>query len=140
MYYISQVAYDELVLDKYDRNTTELEKLIKRSFVHVQARFCHPSLGMKIQINIQDIVHMEGVHLPYKHGEELVPTFKTWYKKLLDDDEAGLVSFMLTGWAGGQSHVSGPCNFGADNRFNVHGASAYDLRSYRAILFASFVS
>ena len=140
MYYISQVAYDELVLDKYDRNTTEVEKLIKRIFVHVQARFCHPSLGMKIQINIQDIVHMEGVHLPYKHGEELVPTFKTWYKKLLDDDEAGLVSFMLTSCCGGgRSHYSGPCNFGSDERFNVHGAGG-NLRSYRGLLYASFVS
>ena len=46
--------YDDGLFEKYERNTTLLTNRIKAVFAHLKAQFCHPSLGTKININLQN--------------------------------------------------------------------------------------
>ena len=110
--------------------------------MHTQARYCHPSLGMKIHMNIQDVVLMEGVYMSMDNKS--FSTFGDWTKKLLDADTPGLVVFMLSSCCGGGvAQFSGPCNFGANNRWSSHGAIVMpgnNIRNYRSLLYAAHVT
>ena len=39
-----------------------VRKMIKQMFVHVAAQFCHPSLGTKIHLNVQNV--NQPIHMP----------------------------------------------------------------------------
>ena len=46
-----QIAYDELFYDSVGRDDSKAWKNIKKVLTHVQAAYCHASLGTKIHIN-----------------------------------------------------------------------------------------
>ena len=49
-----QIAYDELFYDSVGRDDSKAWKNIKKVLTHVQAAYCHASLGTKIHINYGD--------------------------------------------------------------------------------------
>ena len=53
-HYLFQAMYDDGLFEKFERNTTLLTNRIKAVFAHLKAQFCHPSLGTKININLQN--------------------------------------------------------------------------------------
>ena len=53
------VVYDDSILKKL-KSHEEVKKYRNKTLVHVQAKFCHPSLGAKIKIDVTDIKHMAG--------------------------------------------------------------------------------
>ena len=53
-HYLFQAMYDDGLFEKFERNTTLLSNRIKAVFAHLKAQFCHPSLGTKININLQN--------------------------------------------------------------------------------------
>ena len=104
--------------------------------MHVQTRYCHPSLGMKIHFNIQDIVYMEGEQdLSFGDGR-----LWEWSRKLLSDDGGDLVAFMFGACCGGGlARPASPCHPDKSSRWSVHGAGS-DLKSYKGLLYTAFVS
>ena len=49
----------------------------KRAMAHVQAAYCHPSLGMKVHINVQEVIYLEGVTQKYiQHDPDMVNAMK----------------------------------------------------------------
>ena len=53
-HYLFQAMYADGIFEEYERNTTLLTNRIKATFAHLKAQFCHPSLGTKFNINLQN--------------------------------------------------------------------------------------
>ena len=53
-----QIIYDELFFDSIGRDKTKAWRKIEQIFVHIQAAFCHASLGTKIHIDIGNSAHL----------------------------------------------------------------------------------
>ena len=46
--------YNDELFDVYERNLAAITNRFKAVFAHLKAAFCHPSLGSKVHINLQN--------------------------------------------------------------------------------------
>ena len=94
--------YEEALFDLFGRNSSSLIKRIKGAFAHVQAQFCHKSLGTKIHVNVQNAD--EPILLPTgtKQAEITVPTLKA-------DTSTHLMVVLAASTGGGFSNTGSPC-------------------------------
>ena len=99
------MAYTEFVFDDVGRNLTLAEINAKRAMAHVQTAFCHPSLGMKVHINVQDVIFLEGVTTPYiKHRTPSMGDLT----ESLNDEDTHIILYVMEGFAG-EAHAESPC-------------------------------
>ena len=129
-----QVAFDELQYNKLDRNFTLAESLIKRMVVHLQSHFCHPSLGTKMHINLQEVVFLEGIELTYiQYGNpgstNMANILRDETKKMLKaDDTTHLPIYLLTGGVGSGEAWHGICDPSLTT-FNIQGCNLQGVSS-----------
>ena len=72
-----QIAYDELFYDSVGRDDSKAWKNIKQVFVHLQAAFCHASLGTKIHINYGDTaILVPNLRKVYTNQGQLAEDYK----------------------------------------------------------------
>ena len=57
--------YSDAWFELFERNTTAISNRFKSVFAHVRASFCHPSLGTKVHINLQN--PNNPIHLTEKY-------------------------------------------------------------------------
>ena len=104
--------------------------------VHLQSHFCHPSLGTKMHINLQEVVLLEGIELTYiQYGNpgstNMANTLRDETNKMLQaDDTTHLPIYLLSGHGGGEAHSS-ICDPSLKYPFNVQGC-ANNLNSVRS--------
>ena len=93
--------YDNNLFEKFGRNTTLLSNRIKATFAHLKAQFCHPSLGTKININLQNPNDPIPCCGKWADGtDRLYPDHIV--KELLEEDSSThLVTYLM---AGGMSY------------------------------------
>ena len=102
---------------------------------HVQTAFCHPSLGMKVHINVQDVIHLEGVTTPYKKHQ--TPSMGDLTESLIQNDEnTHIILYVMEGFAG-EAHAQSPCQSSIRTRYILSGGK---LRTIHNILGLAWVS
>ena len=79
--------YSDSWFEMFDRNTTAITNRLKSVFAHVRASFCHPSLGSKVHINLQN--PNNPIHLTEKHPG------KTVQETIEADPTTHLVTYFL---------------------------------------------
>ena len=66
-----QIAYDDLFFDTVGRDITKAWSNIQKIFVHVQAAFCHASLGTKIHVDIGNSAHhIENLRTEFSFAQD----------------------------------------------------------------------
>ena len=125
-----QIAYDELFFDSVDRDASKAWKNIKKVFVHVQAAFCHASLGTKIHINYGNTAMLiNGLRDEFNFGADytnnvIVPIIQPLTKAEMENDSNLNLMIYLTNNAGSGAAYGQPC--GTLNRrfsFNTCGGT-----------------
>jgi len=137
-----KVAFDEGVYDSVGRNFTQAKIQINRAFAHIQAAVCHPSLGVKIHINIEEIIFLEGVHQTYiQLNPDMNKRMKDITGTILEgDDTTHLVIYILPNvngeyGGGGEALSPSPCNPNPRGRFILNGGTLKNLeRIVRLVL------
>ena len=124
VFFIFQAAYDETFFDTVGRDPALAKKKIRGAFVHVQAQFCHPSLGTKIHVNLQNANEptlLEGFASKYIYFHK--PIYSVLHEKTKSfieaDSSTNLMVYLLSGRGGGESY-SGLCN-DPRHQFNING-------------------
>ena len=100
--------------------------------VHLQSHFCHPSLGTKMHINLQEVVFLEGIEQTYiQFDTNMASILRDETAKMLEaDDTTHLPIYLLSGHGGGEAH-SNICDPSLKYPFNVQGC-ANNLNSVRS--------
>ena len=116
-----QIAYDELFFDSVDRDASKAWKNIKKVFVHVQAAFCHASLGTKIHINYGNTAMLiNGLRDEFNFGADytnnvIVPIIQPLTKAEMENDSNLNLMVYLTNNVGSGA-ACGPL----ENRFSIN--------------------
>ena len=72
------MGYDDGILGHL-KSASEVENYIGKIWTHVQAYYCHPSLGSKVQVDrVGAITHIAG-----KANKLLTPKFKDYYTHVI---------------------------------------------------------
>ena len=120
-----QVAYDELFYTSVDRDETKAWKNIKKIFVHVQAAFCHASLGTKIHINYGDkavlVPNLSKVFTLTDDYKKNVfePILEPLTKTEMEDDSSLNLMVYLTSNKGSGEARGKPCGT-KERRFSIN--------------------
>ena len=113
--------YSDGLFERFERNTTALSNRIKAVFAHVKAQFCHPSLGTKININLQNPNDPLSCCGKWPNGTDKDPEQKRpgqHVKTVLEEDTSThLVTYLYSGGNGGGSGTGSPCNPGKAGQF-----------------------
>ena len=110
-----QIAYDELFYDSVGRDDSKAWKNIKQIFVHVQAAFCHASLGTKIHINYGDTaILVPNLRKVYTQAEDykndvVKPILEPFTKTEMEKDSSLNLVVYLTNNAGSGTAYGRAC-------------------------------
>ena len=88
--------YDDGLFEKFERNTTLLSNRIKAVFAHLKAQFCHPSLGTKININLQNPNDPISCCGKWPDGTERIKPQYLVNEILEKDSNTHLVAYLMT--------------------------------------------
>ena len=130
-----------------DRDTKKSIQKIKSLFVHVQAQFCHPSLGTKYHINIQNInepIFLEHLEFPYD-GNTNDPIIKGILKprtkaELEAEPSTHMIAYLLAGPHDyGVSNTQNPCDTELGERQTISNVGERDT-NFATIIRSSGVS
>jgi hypothetical protein len=130
-----------------DRDTKKSIQKIKSLFVHVQAQFCHPSLGTKYHINIQNInepIFLEHLEFPYD-GNTNDPIIKDILKprtkaELEAEPSTHMIAYLLAGPHDyGVSNTQNPCDTQLGERQTISNVGESDT-NFATIIRSSGVS
>ena len=89
-----QIAYDELFFDSVGRDIAKAWSNIQKIFVHVQAAFCHASLGTKIHVDIGNSAHhIENLRTEFSFAQDYAdnvvdPILKPLTKDFFENDNS----------------------------------------------------
>ena len=88
--------YDDGLFEKFERNTTLLSNRIKAVFAHLKAQFCHPSLGTKININLQNPNDPIPCCGKWPDGTDRIKPQYLVKEILEEDSNTHLVAYLMT--------------------------------------------
>ena len=126
-----QVAYDELFYNSVDRDETKAWKNIKKIFTHVQAAYCHASLGTKIHINYGNTAMLiNGLRDEFNFGADytnnvIVPIIQPLTKAEMENDSNLNLMIYLTNNAGSGVAYGQPCGT-LNRRFSINTCGGTD--------------
>lgn len=125
--------------DDADRNFTLAEINAKRAMAHVQTAFCHPSLGMKVHINVQEVIYLEGITQPYKtHNSDMQKLMFGLTESLIEaDNTTHIIVYVMEGSGGGEAPSDSPCQ---SNPGSKHILNSGKLKNIYNVLSLAFVS
>ena len=120
-----QIAYDELFFDSVDRDDSKAWNNIKKVFVHVQAAFCHASLGTKIHVNYGNTAMLlNDLRDEFSFGEDyannaIKPILKPLTQAEMEKDSNLNLMIYLTNGIGSGVAFGQPCGT-MNHRFSVN--------------------
>ena len=142
-----QIAYDELFFDSVDRDDSKAWNNIKKVFVHLQAAFCHASLGTKIHINYGNTAMLlNDLRDEFSFGEDytnnaIVPIIKPLTQAEMEKDSNLNLMIYLTNNAGSGVAYGQPCGT-LNRRFSINQCGstndAYGMLTCVAVRITSF--
>jgi hypothetical protein len=98
--------------------------------VHLQSHFCHPSLGTKMHINLQEVVFLEGIEQTYiQFDTNMASILRDETVKMLEaDNTTHLPIYLLSGGVGSGEAWHNICN-PSYTTFNIQGCNLRGVRS-----------
>ena len=126
-----QIAYDELFYDSVNRDDSKAWNNIKKVFVHLQAAFCHASLGTKIHINYGENVSLindlrDEFNFEEDYTNNVVePIIKPRTKNEMENDINLNLMVYLTNNVGSGAAFGQPCG-PLENRFSINQCGGTD--------------
>jgi len=101
------IGYDDLFFDTKDRDEAKVWSHIQKINTHLKIYFCHPSLGSKIQFDINP-AHVHFIP-DKKLGHD---AFKKQRQKIFGEDKFGDYNVLLTAEMGGGLNAGTVCSDG----------------------------